>query len=59
MKNISQWIDKIIEDLVNPSIKLCDTLLKVQVLAFKIENARLKSWVNLELNGYVGILLMR
>lgn len=54
MKNVSQWIDKIIEDLVNPSIKLCDTLLKVQVLAFKIENTRLKSWVNLELNGYVG-----
>ena len=54
MKNISDWIDKVIEDLVDPSAKLSDTLLKVQVLAFKIENTQLKDWVNLELNGYVG-----
>lgn len=54
MKNISDWIDKVIEDLVDPTAKLSDTLLKVQVLAFKIENTQLKDWVNLELNGYVG-----
>lgn len=54
MKNIPDWIDKIIEDLVDPSTKLSDTLLKVQVLAFKIENTQLQEWVNLELNGYVG-----
>ncbi|RIV46474.1 hypothetical protein [Flagellimonas pelagia] len=54
MKNIPDWIDKIIEDLVEPSTKLSDTLLKVQVLAFKIENTQLKEWVNLEINGYVG-----
>lgn len=54
MKNISDWIDKIIEDIVIPDIKLSDTLLKVQVLAFNIENKQLQEWVNLELNGYVG-----
>jgi hypothetical protein len=54
MKNISDWIDTIIEDLVNPKIKLSDTLLKVQVLAFKLENQELKDWVDGELNGYVG-----
>lgn len=52
--NISEWIDKIIEDLVNPNIKLSDTLLKVQVLAFKIENTVLKEWTEGEINGYVG-----
>lgn len=54
MKNISDWLDKIIEDLVNPDIKLSNTFLKVQVLAFKIENNRLSDWVELELNGYIG-----
>ncbi|MEP3374371.1 MAG: hypothetical protein ABJL43_10210 [Maribacter dokdonensis] len=54
MNNISEWIDKIIEDLVNPNIKLSDTLLKVQVLAFKIENTVLKEWTEREINGYVG-----
>ena len=54
MKNIPEWIDKIIEDLVDPATKLSDTLLKVQVLAFKIGNTQLQEWVNLELNGYVG-----
>ncbi len=54
MKNISDWIDKIIEDLVDHSTKLSDTLLKVQVLAFKIENSQLQEWVKLEINGYDG-----
>jgi hypothetical protein len=54
MNKTSQWIDKIIEDLVNPDIKLSDTLLKVQVLSFKIENPTLKEWVEGEINGYVG-----
>lgn len=54
MNNTSDWIDKIIEDLVNPNIKLSDTLLKVQVLAFKIENLTLKEWAESEINGYVG-----
>ncbi|NLN26479.1 MAG: hypothetical protein GX163_12710 [Bacteroidetes bacterium] len=54
MNKISEWIDKIIEDLVNPNIKLSDTLLKVQVLSFKIENATLKNWAEGEINGYVG-----
>lgn len=54
MNNTSEWIDKIIEDLVNPNIKLSDNLLKVQVLAFKIENSTLREWVEGEINGYVG-----
>jgi hypothetical protein len=55
MNKTSEWIDKIIEDLVNPNIKLSDTLLKVQVLAFKIENSTLKEWAEGEINGYIGI----
>jgi len=54
MKNISNWIDNIIEDLVNPNLKLSDTLLKVQALAFRIDNVNLKIWVENEIKGYVG-----
>ncbi len=54
MKNIASWIDKIIEDLVNPQSKLSDILLQVQVLAFKIENDKLKTWTINELNGFAG-----
>lgn len=54
MENTIDWINKIIEELVNPSNKLKDTLLKVQVLAFKIKNEKLKEWVENEINGYAG-----
>jgi hypothetical protein len=54
MENISDWIDGIIQDLVNPEKQLKDTFLKVQVLSFKLKNDRLKIWVDSELNGYVG-----
>jgi hypothetical protein len=54
MKDIIDWIDKIIEELVDPQNELRNTLLKVQVLAFKLKNDNLKEWVNNELNGYVG-----
>ncbi|MDN5292630.1 MAG: hypothetical protein PWQ06_2869 [Anaerophaga sp.] len=37
MNNTIDWINTIIEELVNPSNKLKDTLLKVQVLALKIK----------------------
>lgn len=47
-------INKIITELVEPEIKLKDTLLKVQVLAFKIKSEKLKEWVSSELNGFVG-----
>lgn len=52
MRNINEWIDTILEDIVNPEVKLSDTLLKVQILAYKIDNQPLKGWVNNELNGY-------
>ncbi|CAM4368762.1 hypothetical protein [Gillisia limnaea] len=52
MKNTSKWIDGIVQDLVDSEKKLKDTLLKVQVLAFKIKNEKLKNWVDSELNGY-------
>jgi hypothetical protein len=57
MKNIAEWIDGIIQDLVSTDKKLKDTLLKVQVLAFKLENKQLKEWVECEMNGYKGIEL--
>lgn len=49
---ISNWIDNTISDLVSSEKKLSDTFLKVQVLAFKIQNPKLKEWVDKELNGY-------
>ena len=33
-------------------MKLSSSLLKVQVLAHKLKNEKLKEWVNYELNGY-------
>ena len=52
MNKISEWIDGITQDLVNPNMLLKDVLLKVQVLAFKLKNEKLKTWVDCELNGY-------
>lgn len=54
MNQTIEWINIIIKELVDPQAKLKDTLLKVQVLAFKIKNAKLKEWVDNELNGFVG-----
>lgn len=54
MNQTIDWINTIIKDLVDPQAKLKDTLLKVQVLAFKIKNDKLKVWVDNELNGFVG-----
>lgn len=53
MSQSIDWINTIIKELTDPEIKLKDTLLKVQVLAFKIKNSRLKNWVNNELNGFI------
>lgn len=53
MNQTIDWINKIIEELVDPTIKLKDTLLKVQVLAFKIKNDKLKEWVENEINGFI------
>ena len=52
MKDISKWIDNIIQDLVDTDVKLKDTILKLQVLAFHLEHSELKDWVDKELNGY-------
>jgi len=55
MTSMNQTIDginAIISELVDPTVRLADTLLKVQVLAFQIKNSKLKSWVDGELNGY-------
>jgi hypothetical protein len=52
MNQTIDWINTIIQELVDPTKRLTDTLLKVQVLAFKIKNSKLKIWVESELNGY-------
>lgn len=52
MNQTIDWINTIIQELVDPAKRLTDTLLKVQVLAFKIKNSKLKNWVDSELNGY-------
>lgn len=54
MNNTIDWINTIIEELVNPSNKLKDTLLKVQVLALKIKKWQIERRVENEINGYVG-----
>jgi len=54
MNQTIDWINKIISELVEPTNKLKDILLKVQVLAFQIKNDKLKEWVDNELNGYLG-----
>lgn len=54
MNQTIDWINTIIKELVDPQTKLKDTLLKVQVLAFKIKNTKLKEWVDNELNGFIG-----
>jgi len=52
MEKTIDWINTIINELVDPSKKLKDTLLKVQLLAFKIKNNKLKEWAEKELKGY-------
>ncbi|RZK04201.1 MAG: hypothetical protein EOO46_17140 [Flavobacterium sp.] len=54
MNQTIDWINTIIKELVDPQAKLKDTLLKVQVLAFKLKNEKLKIWVENELNGFIG-----
>jgi len=55
MKSISDWIDKIIQDIVDSNVSLNDTMLKLQVLASKLDNPLLRGWVAKELNGYEKI----
>ena len=51
-QQIAEWIDNITQDLVNPDIKLENSLRKTLILAYQIKNDTLKSWVESELNGY-------
>lgn len=45
-------INEIIKELTDPKFNISDTLLKVQVLAYQLNNKNLKKWVNNESNGY-------
>lgn len=45
-------IEEIIEEISNGKSKLTDILIKSKVLAFKLKNEELKSWIDNELNGY-------
>ena len=56
LKNNKEFLNNIIEDITNSNVKLNDILLKVQILAFQLKNEKLKSWVNLEQNGYNDLL---
>lgn len=45
-------IDDLITELTDKTAHLTDILIKTKVLAFKLKNAELISWVDSELNGY-------
>lgn len=45
-------IDDLIEELTSKSVILTDVLVKTKVLAFKLKNTELQTWVDSELNGY-------
>jgi hypothetical protein len=51
-EKISNWIDRIIQDLTDPHQALEDCLRKTLVLAYDLKNDKLKAWVDCELNGY-------
>lgn len=46
------WINSIIEELVNPDYQLSDTILKVKILASRVKSEKLKTWIEDEINGY-------
>jgi len=48
-------LNEIKVDLVNSSIYLSDVLRKAKVLAYELQSEEMKSWVELELNGYENI----
>lgn len=49
-----EWINNLMEDVVNSMFKLSETILKVKLFANRLNNEKLKSWVTNEINGYVG-----
>lgn len=52
MKTTADYINEIIEAVSDSSCNLSDTLLKVKVVAHKLDNSRLMEWVEDELQGY-------
>lgn len=45
-------IEDLIDELTDKSVHLTDILIKTKVLAFKLKNNELKTWIDHELNGY-------
>lgn len=45
-------LQEIIDGCVNHSLSLNETLMKCKILAYRLKNEELKSWVNNEINGY-------
>jgi hypothetical protein len=52
--NTGTIVSAAIDELLTPTAKLKDALLKVQVLADLMENEELQAWVDAEMNGYYG-----
>lgn len=45
-------IDELIDELTNKSVFITDILIKTKVLAHKLKNSELKTWIDSELDGY-------
>jgi hypothetical protein len=54
MNTTTDLINTIVSELVNPDVQLRHILLKVQVLAYRIENDNFKEWVKSEQEGFIG-----
>lgn len=52
MNNISQNIELIIDELVDPTNDLSSILFKVQLVAIQLDHEKMKDWVEGEVNGY-------
>lgn len=50
--DIKNLVESIISDIADSKIKIGDLLRKTRILAFKLQNDSLKSWLNCEVNGY-------
>lgn len=52
---MDKWVKDLVFDLTNGEVSLTDSMLKVKVIAARIQSDRLRIWVNSELNGYSSI----
>lgn len=50
--DIKNLVESIISDIADSKIKMGDLLRKTRILAFKLQNDNLKSWLDCEVNGY-------